>query len=393
MPRALTARPQTQTLLTHLQTHYEALRNLRRGVCLLNAGRFEQAAESLGRAAAFGCIDRSLPSYLAACLIGQGRHPEAADQLARLTGEDRERTVAQIRRGLSLSAAGRPAEAIDVLRQAIRSNPECAELHFQLGTLLTSCERYDEAGLRFTQAINIDREHTEALVSLALCCGLRGAPGEALIHLQQAQRRRPHDARIGLLLARAAKAEQQQGGAPRVYATMPADDPRANRRGIDELSRVIEAEPDFVDAFLSLPESAIDQEVFAMLLGTVQAALERQPEHAELHFHCGRVLQRLGRHQDAIDAGERAVEIDPRFTRALIELGKLYQQTDQTADAVTRLEHAIAAGAEYADVYFLLGNLYRDRGEIGRARQAYRRALRINNRYEAAQQALAALAS
>ena len=54
-------------------------------------------------------------------------------------------------------------------------------------------------------------------------------------------------------------------------------------------------------------------------------------------------------------------------------------------------ESAVAAGADYADVHYLLGNLYRDQGQLNRARCAYRRALTINERYEAAQKALQAL--
>ncbi|MEK7757290.1 MAG: tetratricopeptide repeat protein, partial [Planctomycetota bacterium] len=202
-----------------------------------------------------------------------------------------------------------------------------------------------------------------------------------------------HDARIGLLLAEAAKAMQQQGLAVRVRANIAEVEVSEDRRGIEELSRLIEADPDFVDAFLSIPAGEVDERVFAMLLSTLEVALERQPEHAELHFHCGRVLDRLGRRDAAIGANERAVEIDPTFTRALIELGKLYRDTDRTEDATTRFEQAIFAGAEYADVYYLLGNLYRDQGQVGRARNAYRRALAINNGYEAAQQALVALST
>jgi tetratricopeptide (TPR) repeat protein len=172
-----------------------------------------------------------------------------------------------------------------------------------------------------------------------------------------------------------------------MFQSNPADD----LRGIEELSRIIEIDPDFVDAFLSIPAGDLDEQVFAMLLRTLEAALERQPEHAELHYHCGRVLQRLGRNEAAIDENEKAVRIDPMFTRALIELGRLYHQTDRRDDATTRLEQAIEAGAEYADVYYLLGNLYRDKGEITLARSAYRRALDINTGYEEARQALAAL--
>jgi Tfp pilus assembly protein PilF len=72
-------------------------------------------------------------------------------------------------------------------------------------------------------------------------------------------------------------------------------------------------------------------------------------------------------------------------------LGKLYHQTDRCADATSRLEQAVEAGADYADVHFLLGNLYCEQGQVNRARSAYRRALTINHRYEAAQKALEAL--
>jgi tetratricopeptide (TPR) repeat protein len=172
---------------------------------------------------------------------------------------------------------------------------------------------------------------------------------------------------------------------------MPDDDGIHDERGIEELSRVIEAEPDFVDAFLAIEDGNVNAQVFTLLLKTLLTALSRQPAQAELHYQCGRVLARLGRHEEAIRENEQAVELKPEFTRALIELGKLYHQTDRDADAATRLEQAIAAGADYADVHYLLGNLYRNQGRVGRARSAYRRALLLNDRYEAAHEALEAL--
>jgi len=380
-------------LMELLKSQYQAADQVRRGVCLLNAGRYDEAAAAFSKAVQFGSTDRSLPSYIAGCLVGQGRTEEAASQWAQMVEDDPSDSVIRIRHAQALWASGKSDAAIESLRRAVGDDPECAELHFQLGTMLAATEKFDEAELRFTQALTIDRKQAEALISLALCCGARGAASEAVSHLQRAQARRPHDARIGLLLAEAAKAMQQQGLAVRVCANISEVEVGEDRRGIEELSRLIEADPDFVDAFLSIPAGEVDERVFAMLLSTLEVALERQPEHAELHFHCGRILDRLGRRDDAIGANERAIEIDPTFTRALIELGKLYRDTDRTEDATTRLEQAIVAGAEYADVYYLLGNLYRDQGQVGRARSAYRRALAINNRYEAAQQALAALSA
>ncbi len=373
---------------------FKADGEVRRGVCLLNAGRYEEAAAAFSRAERLGAGGEALPSYLGACLLGQGRSAEAAKQFAKLmNGPNDAPATARIRHALSLWSAGDQSGAIASLRAGVRANPESAELHFQLGTLLGAQEQYEEAELRFTQALSIDRSHTEAMVNLALCSGRRGALGEAVAHLQRAQTARPHDPRIGLLLSQAAKALKEQGRAVRVRASMADADPVSDRRGVEELSHLIEIDPDFVDAFLSLSADRVDDRVFAMLLKTLEATLERQPEHAELHYHCGRVLERLGRREEAIDENEQAVRLDPTCVRALIELGKLYQATDRTADATERLERAIEAGADYADVYYLLGNLYRRQGQVGRARSAYRHALALNARYEAAKEALAALPS
>ncbi len=382
---------QHERLLQLLKVRYEAAEQVRRGICLLNAGQYREAETAFRQALDRGCSDEALPSYLAACMLGQRKPGAAAEHLADAVERGEGRAASRIRHALAMSAAGRHVDAIGSLREGILADPESAELHFQIGLLLASLERYEEAELRFTQALSINRDHTEAMVNLALCCGARNAPAEALSHLQRVQARKPYDARIGLLLAQSASAVQQQGFSVRLRADMPDGERMDNARGIEELSRVIEAEPDFVDAFLSIPVGQVDERIFAMLLETLEAALERQPEHAELHYHCGRVLARLGRSEDAISENERAVEIAPTFIRALIELGRLYQQTDRSTDATTRLERAIAAGAEYADVYYLLGNLYRDQGQVTRARSAYRRALVLNSKYEAAFQALEAL--
>ena len=384
--------PNGSGLLKLLQRHFQSSRDIRRGICLLNAGAYDQAAEAFTAAAGSGACHLSLPSFLAACHVGQGRFEDAAQEFRRASEQLPHRADLLIREALALQAAGKRNDAAGILRRGIAADPENAELHFQLGVLLAAQDNHEEAELRFTQTINLDENHTEAYVSLAMCCGMRGAPDGALQHLRQAQARRPRDARIGMLLAHAAKAVSDQGHAVGLYAAMPDDDPEQDTGGIEELSRVIEEDADFVDAFLSIPVADAQEQLFAVLLNTIRVALERQPQHAELHFHCGRVLDKLGRQADAINANEKAVRINPRFTRALIELAKLYSATDRWADATTRLEQAIAGGADYADVYLMLGDLYQQQGDQEQARGAYGNALRINSEYGAAQKAMATLA-
>ena len=89
-----------------LKARYEAAGEVRRGVCLLNAGRYGQAAASFRAAMDRGCGDKSLPSYLAACLLAEGEPEAAAKQFARIVDQDRTQSAARVRRALALWTGG-----------------------------------------------------------------------------------------------------------------------------------------------------------------------------------------------------------------------------------------------------------------------------------------------
>lgn len=379
-------------LVNAVRRYFEARQHVRRGICHLNAGTFSEAAREFIEASKANPRGQSLASYLAPALHGDGRPPDAPAEPTYRSERRPAKVDARIRHAWSLWMSGRSQDAIAHLRDGLKENPEAAELHFQLATLLGASDETEEAELRFTQAVTLCPDHADALVGLAMCEAARQSPRDALKHLQRAQRLRSGDARINLLLTMAVQAAREQGQPMATLAAMPGPDV-ADPEVVEELSRVVEAEPDFVDAFLSLPASDVDDEVFGLLAATLKRALRRQPELADLHYHCGRVLARLGQRREAIDLTERAVALDPKFVKALIHLARLYTQTDRLADAMTRLEEAIRLGAEYADTYYLLGNLYRDTNQMDRARWAYGKALGINEEYEAARRALADLAA
>lgn len=375
---------------------------MRQGIAQVHAGRLDAACDVFQEATAiqqkFG-FDTSLPSLptmLASCLTGRTGRDDTQRLWARESTGTRMVSIA-IRRAWALSASGDTFGAINLMQSAINTFESDAtiepspEPHVQLGLLYVQLERMREAEVAFRRALAIQPHHSEALVNLALCLGMRHVPSEALPLLEQAQHNRPFDARIALLLTLAMKASGKEAIATEIeFASRESQE--TEHQGIEDLARIIAREPDFVDAFMSIPLDDVDGGVFAVLLQTLEAALACEPEHAELHFHCGQILEKLGRRQDAIDCNERAVAINPTYTRALIGLGRLYESTDQCEPALARLESAVAAGADYADVHYLLGNLYRREGKIDHARKAYARALDINDRYVAARQALDTLA-
>ena len=113
-----------------------------------------------------------------------------------------------------------------------------------------------------------------------------------------------HDARVGLLLAQAAQSLADQGTPVSLNAEVPAWAPAEDDVGVEQLRRIVEVEPEFIDAFLALPGENVDPGVYRTLAETLNRVLQQGSGNAALHRACGQVLARLGRADDAIIATE-----------------------------------------------------------------------------------------
>lgn len=367
------------------QAHY------RLAVRLFDQRRFREAGEHFRKATELDPSGGGVAGFLAACCPADKRLEEAAVRYAEQVRRHPGDSAARVRLALARWKLGQPGEAMDLLREGLAACPDDAEWYYQLGVMTAAQERLEEARSLFERAVSIDPSHAGAHERLAQCHGAAGRARPALEHLEKAHRLQPGNARVAMQISvlagvvaepglRLKLAEQTEGATPR-YA--PAD--------IERLGEAIISEPDFVEAFLRLPQTEVDHEVFNVLRATLEKALEKHPEFADLHYHCGRVYHRLGRDRTAIRHVERAVQINPRYVDALVLLARLYGRTDRWASGVERLQQAIDAGADYPDVHYLVGRLFQQGNRPEQARQAYLRALDLNSDYQAAREALAAL--
>ena len=376
-----------------LSRYYAGEACQRLGIEQMQQHDFETAAESFRRAAGFNPQNHTLAKYLACCLAQLGKFELAgryADRETTLRSAD---TAPRIRFALCQWRDGQQAAAIQTLRAGTTAQPHNGEWHFQLGVLLAAREEHDSAINALSQAVELLPNAGEALKHLGLCHGARREAGEAVRYLSLAQQHRPHDAKIGLFLAMAAKAASGAGGVPQIQLALPTIAPVVELADIEELTQLISDEPEVIEAFLSLSQAESDADVFELLAAVVDRAALQAPNDADLFYHRACIHRRLGRRDLAIEYCERAVEINPRQVQALITLARLYLETDRQDDARTRLQQVLDLGHEYADVYFYLGCIYRDRGQRDQAKTSYHKALQINGSYKAARDALEALAA
>lgn len=372
--------------------YYLAQAHYRLAVQLFEARRFPEATQHFQAAARLNPTGADYAEFLATCYVKTGRVELAVRELRAMVERQPDDAGARIRLALSLWRQGHPTEAEAILREGVRRQPLHAELHYQLGVCLAADDRLAEAEGLFERTLALDPSHVGACERLAQCCALLSRFERALGYLKRAHQLEPSNTRIALQLNLLAQSLMASGMEVKVEWRQPQA-LRRDTASIERLGDAILQEPDFVEAFLALPETEVDAEVFSTLAAVLERALHKKPEYADLHYHCGAVYRRLGRHQQALQHAERAVALNAQYVNALILLAELYGQTDRWMAGIERLEQAIRLGADYPDVHYLMGRLFQSGGEVDRARREYQRALELNQDYSAARQALAALAA
>jgi tetratricopeptide (TPR) repeat protein len=117
-----------------------------------------------------------------------------------------------------------------------------------------------------------------------------------------------------------------------------------------------------------------------------------QKENAELWFQKGLDLEQTGAPiGQAIEAYEKAAELDPNSAGALVNLGTIHFNARNLAKAENCYKAAIAIDGDYALAHFNIANLYDEQGDYEKATSHYTVAVNLNPQYADAHYNLALL--
>jgi tetratricopeptide (TPR) repeat protein len=175
--------------------------------------------------------------------------------------------------GAILSKRGNNQEALQHFQNALRYNPEYADLHYSLGLVTLELGRLEESKQHFQNALRHEPGHIGSLSSLPDVMIRLGEYEQAISHCQEAIRKMPGNADVHQLCGYAC---EKQGK-------------------LDE---------------------AVDY---------YQRALELVPDAAGTEYHLGSVLALRGQLSDAVVHLERALELQPGFTKASNKLAEVRQ--------------------------------------------------------------------
>jgi tetratricopeptide (TPR) repeat protein len=122
-------------------------------------------------------------------------------------------------------------------------------------------------------------------------------------------------------------------------------------------------------------------------LGSLRSFPERKrpvnrTRESEEWFQRGLELEETGAPIDqAIDAYQKVLELNPSAAGALVNLGTIYYRQRRFDQAEKYYRQAIEADPQYPLAQFNLGNLYDEQGKLKDAHDHYKRALALNPQY------------
>jgi predicted O-linked N-acetylglucosamine transferase (SPINDLY family) len=224
---------------------------------------------------------------------------------------------------------GQLTAAEQIYRQLLQIRPAAAELHNDLGSVLGSQGKWEEAILCFRQALQLQPKFANAYYNLGGVFLLQNNLEEAETWYRHALALNPqvvdYHSRLGFVL---------------------------HHRG--KLAEATEC---------------------------YRHALELQPDLVEVHFNLGHVLQAQNQLEGAKVCYRHALQLKPDFVEAYNNLGSVLQAQHQLEEAAVCYRHALQLKPDYAEVHTNLGDALLDQSEFEEAVQCYRQALRFKPDY------------
>ena len=344
-----------------------------------------------------------------------------------LSGAEQGRLETLQGRAEELLGAGRPAEALASLKEALELAPQHADLHFLVGRCHLAVGRFEEARAAFVLSKDLDAAPLRALERIerqieqvtarerAALVDLpaaregenrrltgHGIFGNELlqdhvhptvkVHARIAELLVEELAAMGLVSPGAGwTAEARQQIQRRHMATL---DPRYYAQRDLNLGKVLgwagklrEAEAPLRRAAAVLPEEPdvwINLGILLQRIGrpeesveTLQRAAELRPSSPLVLFNLGVSYGASGRPREAVAAFRRAVELQPDYPEAWYNLGELEARSDDLAAAEQSLQRSRELAPERLEVYLALARVQISGGRLDEASSSLSRALEL----------------
>ena len=333
------------------------------GIMALETERYQLAEHHLKRALKFD--EESVPALVNIAIAEQkmGNLEDAKMYIAKAEELDPKNPHIAIIAG-NLMAAGRDLDsAVEKYKSGIDNSAKDAFLHFNLALSLLRGGKYEEAVLYFSKTIELAGPGELAAKSHAHLGQIyfsRGNYELAADHLNNAVKLVPDNGRYlyntGI-----------------VYLNL-----RQPEKALEYFNRALDAGAGEAVVFRSLASAFQDLNEPALAVRSLEKALYRNPEDVESWFLLGDIYRSEGDLNSAAESYKKIVNMtqgDSSTRDALIKLGSVYIDLERFRDALDAYQKAVQMDPDSIQARYGLGKVYYQSGNKDLAAQEWKRAL------------------
>jgi len=301
------------------------------------------------------------------------RYDEAEAAYKKVLALDPRYQGAWINLGSTVMRQGDSRKALTYYHKELQHYPTAATYH-QIGRVYTKLGKLDSARYAFQKSIAVDSAFATAYLRLAELYKQEGDLTQALQWARQGLQREPENLNyryfIGALLV--------------LNNQLP--------EAVTELEAVIKARPWHYWANYNLGQALVrlgrheEGKRYLSKAESLQAELkniqdwenlvENNPDQLMLWVNYGEALHRAGRMDEAIEAFQVALAIEPRFMALENNLAILYIMRGDTAKAVAHYQSILQRQPALSEAWLNLGVVYARGGKFEAARKAWENVLK-----------------
>jgi tetratricopeptide (TPR) repeat protein len=267
-----------------------------------------------------------------------------------MTGQAPPNVAAALKRGATLVAADRLAEARNVYEQALRSSPDDADLLFGLGTVFFRERNWPKAIENYKGSINARPGTVKVLYYLAEAFFAEADVDRARQTIAMAASLAPNDAQIC-----------------QKYGEYLAVNIENRKEGLSWMEKARRLDPRLARIDFDIARTQFELTDFQSAIANFDSALKRDAGNGEAAFYLGESWANLGDWDKARDFYSYALAHRYEKGPAFYGLGRAQVELGQFEDAVASLQRAIVLQPSLITAHFQLGKAYR---QLGRTREA-----------------------
>lgn len=261
--------------------------------------------------------------------------------------------------------------AIEMLKTAIRLDPDSVQLKHSLATLHFLDKRLEEADRLVSQVLEAKPDHLEALTLKGRLKQEQKKPFEALEAYERVLKLSPDQQNIYLLVGGLYLQEGQFEQAQRVYDDMLARFPSAYAghfflgksfakqghyaEAEAAFEKTLELQPDLLEPRLELIKLYQQSKQASKLNHAYAQTLERFPQNIDAGFGLGLHYHHSGQGAEAAEIFEELGQRSLRDGNVVRKLVDLYLDKETHTDAAIILEGMLPGAPENSDLHYLMG--------------------------------------